>query len=83
MTRPRLLVGLVTLVALVAVVPGPAAAQRVEPGGAPPPGSGPVETRGFVRVIDGDTVEALVRGKRVGIGLAGIDAPPINTDCGR
>ena len=53
----------------------PAVAERVGPGGAPPPGSGPVDLTGFVRVYDGDTFEALIDGKRARIGLAGINAP--------
>jgi hypothetical protein len=55
----------------------------VEPGGAPPPGSGPVDVSSFVRVIDGDTIEAYLGGTRAGIGLIGVDAPMGNTACGR
>jgi glucose/arabinose dehydrogenase len=53
-----------------------------EPGGAPPPGSGPFEINNFVRVIDGDTIEVDLEGSRVGVGLIGIAAPQGNTACG-
>jgi glucose/arabinose dehydrogenase len=36
-----------------------------------------------VRVIDGDTIETWLDGKRVGIGLVGVSAPQANTQCGR
>ena len=55
----------------------------VPPGGAPAPGSGPRQIAGYIRVIDGDTVEAWIDGKRVAIGILGVDAPQGNTDCGR
>jgi glucose/arabinose dehydrogenase/endonuclease YncB( thermonuclease family) len=82
-TRLRLLIILVFLVLLVRLEPMPVRAQRVEPGGAPPAGSGAVEASGFIRVIDGDTIETWIDGKRVGIGLIGTSAPMGNTDCGR
>ncbi|MGH3117192.1 MAG: PQQ-dependent sugar dehydrogenase, partial [Gaiellales bacterium] len=50
------------------------------PGAAP---SGAINFRGFVRVIDGDTIEINLNGRRVGIGILGIDAPQGNTPCGR
>ena len=56
---------------------------RVNPGGAPPPGSGTFEVRGFVRVIDGDTLDTYLRGSRTGVGIVGIAAPPITTPCGK
>src|SRR5688572_17448535 len=37
---------------------------------------------GFVRVIDGDTVEIWKDDRRWGIGLIGIEAPQANTACG-
>ena len=87
MMSPRLLIGLMCLLmclaVLVSITPTGVEAQRVGPGGAPPPGSGPAEVTGFVRVIDGETIETLVDGKLVGIGLIGIEAPMGNTDCGR
>ncbi|HXF56088.1 MAG TPA: PQQ-dependent sugar dehydrogenase, partial [Actinomycetota bacterium] len=57
--------------------------QRVPPGGAPPRGSGDLSYPGFVRVIDGDTVELYLRGTQVGVGFIGIDAPRINARCGQ
>jgi len=83
MISRRLLLGLLSLFLILGLGPAPAGAQRVEPGGAPPAGSGPIDVSGFVRVIDGDTVEAYLGGKRVGIGLIGVDAPRGNTACGR
>ena len=81
MLNRRWLLGLVSLCFVLG--PAPAGAQRVGPGGAPPVGSGPVDVTGFVRVIDGDTIEAYIGGKRAGIGLIGLDAPMGNTACGR
>ena len=52
-------------------------------GQAPPLGSGTLAIPGGVRVIDGDTVEVYVSGRRIGIGLIGIRAPMGNTPCGR
>jgi glucose/arabinose dehydrogenase len=42
-----------------------------------------VRVSGPIRVIDGDTLETAVDGKRTGVGVIGINAPPGNTDCGR
>src|SRR4051812_28490608 len=56
--------------------------QSAEPGGAPAPKTGPFRPAGFVRVIDGDTMEASVDGKRIGVGVLGIDAPSYGTPCG-
>jgi endonuclease YncB( thermonuclease family) len=39
--------------------------------------------RGFVRVIDGDSVEAWIDGKKVATGLLGVVVPTLNNDCGR
>ena len=58
-------------------------AQSVPPGGAPPPGSGNIDHQGFVRVIEGDTVEIRIGGSLVGIGFTGVQAPMGNTDCGK
>src|SRR5690349_17450350 len=55
---------------------------RVPAGGAPPEGSGSIDWTGFIRVIDGDTVEILLNGNRVGVAIAGIKAPEVNTPCG-
>jgi glucose/arabinose dehydrogenase len=73
----------VLLVAVAAATITPTTAQRVDDGGAPPPGSGDVDVKGYVRVIDGDTIEVAIGGSRMGVGLIGIEAPPVNTDCGR
>jgi endonuclease YncB( thermonuclease family) len=50
---------------------------------APPPGSGPFDISGFVRVIDGDTVELYIEGHRTGVGIIGIATSMGNTPCGR
>ncbi|MGH3116802.1 MAG: PQQ-dependent sugar dehydrogenase, partial [Gaiellales bacterium] len=42
-----------------------------------------IDFKGFVRVIDGDTIEVRLNGRRAGIAIAGIDAPQGNTACGR
>src|SRR5687767_14689882 len=56
--------------------------QIAVPGGAPEPKNGPFRPQGFVRVIDGDTIEVLIDGRRTGIGILGLDAPPVSTPCG-
>ncbi len=38
---------------------------------------------GFVRVIDGESIETLIDGQRVGVGFIGISVPQANTPCGR
>jgi len=50
---------------------------------APPPGSGPIDFAGFVRVIDGDTFEIYIDGHQSGLGIVGIKVPMGNTACGR
>ena len=50
---------------------------------APPPGSGSFDLEGFVRVIDGDTLEAYINGRQSGIGIIGIRVPMGNTPCGK
>ena len=79
----RLTVVLLGLMLLVGLGTVTAQDQRAEAGGAPVAGSGSVEIAGPVRVIDGDTIEAFIHGRRVGVGLIGIDAPMGNTACGR
>src|SRR5215208_741744 len=78
-----LLLLLVVLVSVLAMSSNAAVAERVPPGGAPRPGSGPKDVTGFVRVIKGDTFEAYVDGQRSAIGIVGIEAPVANTDCGK
>ena len=48
----------------------------------PPRGSGWMPVTGFVRVIEADTLEIEVDGRRMGIAVAGIIGPPGNTSCG-
>jgi endonuclease YncB( thermonuclease family) len=80
--RWRLLALLLPTVALWTGLLGPAA-HAARPGGAPPPGSGPVDVTGFIRVIEADTVEIRIEGRQVGVGFVGIEAPMGNTACGR
>jgi hypothetical protein len=63
-----LLIGRKALLALLTVLSytESALAQSVPPGGAPPLGSGNIDHQGFVRVIEGDTVEL-----RIGESLVG------------
>lgn len=51
--------------------------------GAPSSGSVGVELEGYVRAIQGDTLDARMSNRRIGIGVAGIRAPKANTPCGR
>jgi endonuclease YncB( thermonuclease family) len=50
---------------------------------APAKGTGAVEALGPVRVIDGDTLEVYIDGKRTGVGIVGIKAPRGNSPCGK
>jgi len=50
---------------------------------APPAGSGPITISGFVRVIEGDTLEVSINGRRVGVGVVGIKALRGNSPCGK
>ncbi len=64
------------------------AQSSVQPGtqlvsGAPLAGAGPVDYKGPVRVIEGDTLEIYPNGTQIGIGLIGIQAAPGNTPCGK
>ena len=43
----------------------------------------PVELQGYVRAIQGDTLDARLSNRRIGIGIAGIQAPTGNTPCGK
>jgi glucose/arabinose dehydrogenase/PKD repeat protein/endonuclease YncB( thermonuclease family) len=86
---------LVALVGLVLVViaggirpPTPADAQHIGPGGAMALAPGPKDVRGFVRVVDADTLDVNIKDadgqtQRVAVGLVGVQAPQGNTDCGK
>ncbi|MGH2490319.1 MAG: hypothetical protein ACRDF9_02310, partial [Candidatus Limnocylindria bacterium] len=50
----------------------PPALRFLGPGGADAVGPGPVDVRGFVRVVDGDTLDVWMRGQRVAVGLVGV-----------
>src|SRR5262249_27363783 len=56
--------------------------QPAGPGGAPDPKSGPFQPTGFVRVVDGDSLEVVIDGRRVAVGILGGDAAPFGTPCG-
>src|SRR3954470_12077108 len=56
--------------------------QPAGPGGAPGPKNGPFQPTGFVRVVDGDSLEMLIDDRRVAVGVLGIDAAPFGTPCG-
>ena len=60
-----------------------AASSLTDPAASPITAPQAITYRGFVRVIDGDTIEVLLNGRRTGIGLVGIDVPQANTSCGR
>ena len=76
---------LILVIVCLAFVPRPGhlLLPTVAAGGAPPPGSGPVDVKGFVRVIDGDTADVWISGNEAAIGAIGIAAPQANTSCGR
>ena len=57
--------------------------ERLPPGGASPRGSGPINLGAFVRVVDGRSIDAVINGSRVAIGVLGVDVPQGNTSCGR
>jgi endonuclease YncB( thermonuclease family) len=42
-----------------------------------------VELEGFVRAVQGDTLDARLSNRRIGIGIIGIRAPQGNTPCGK
>ena len=50
---------------------------------APLRGTGSHSIDGPVRVIEGDTLEVRIEGRRVGVLVAGITAPHANTPCGQ
>jgi endonuclease YncB( thermonuclease family) len=79
-------VGMTALaVAMVLVLAHPPAsllcAQTAPPGGAPPAGTGSIELEGYVRAIQGDTLDARTVRGRVAIGIVGIQAPRGKTPC--
>jgi glucose/arabinose dehydrogenase len=57
--------------------------QPADPGGAPEPKSGPFQPSGFVRVVDGDSLEVVIDERRVAVGIVGIDAPQLSSECGK
>jgi hypothetical protein len=78
----RLLPGLL-LVVLLALPATADAARRVERGGPPPAGSGPITLKTFLRAVDGETLEVFIKGRQVGVRVAGVSTPRPNTTCGR
>src|SRR5918992_1197218 len=93
MVRPSIrrlsLIALVSLVLSVAVdtvqlVRGSVAVaeERGQRDGAPGRG-GPISLTSFVRVVDGQSIDAVIDGRRVAIAVHGIDAPQGNTSCGK
>ncbi|MGI8549495.1 MAG: PQQ-dependent sugar dehydrogenase, partial [Dehalococcoidia bacterium] len=83
MLRTRILLALLILPLLLGARAAPILAQALSPSGAPPAGSGSIDLKGFVRAVDGDTLDVLINGNQVTIGLIGIAAPMGNTPCGR
>jgi endonuclease YncB( thermonuclease family) len=51
--------------------------------GAPAAGTGATALEGFVRAVQGDTLDARMSNRRIGIGIVGIRAPQGNTPCGK
>src|SRR5688572_30908169 len=56
--------------------------QPAGPGGAPDPKGGPFQPDGYVRVVDGDSLDVVIDDRRVAAGILGIDAAPYGTPCG-
>ena len=56
--------------------------QSAMPGGAPEPRNGPFRPAGYVRAIDGESLEALIDGRRTGVAVLGVAAPMLGTPCG-
>ena len=62
----------------------PVAAQSIlPPGGAPVGGTGPIGVEGYLRAVQGDTLDVRVPGGRFAVGVVGIRAPRGNTPCGK
>ena len=76
--------GAAVLVLFLAVGSGVVSAQdrRAEPGSAPLPGRGSIVVEGYVRVVDGSSIEVLLDGRRAAVGVVGIETPQANTRCG-
>src|SRR6266540_362546 len=92
MTLRRIVVALVGLILVFVAggVPLPTIvdAQHIGPGGAMALAPGPQEVRGFVRVVDGDTLDVNIKdpqgqSQRVAVGLVGMQAAQGNTACGK
>ncbi|MFN8556297.1 MAG: hypothetical protein U0531_02740 [Dehalococcoidia bacterium] len=49
----------------------------------PFPATSALQVNSPVRVIDGDTLDMQINGRRVGVGLIGVSAPATDTPCGR
>ena|SRR6266542_3455178 len=86
MTVRRIVVALVGLILafIAGGVPKPSIvdAQHIGPGGAMALAPGPQDVRGFVRVVDGDTLDVYIRdphgqSQRVAVGLIGVQAGPL------
>ena len=77
-TRIRLVTSLLAFLAVVGLT-GVSGELQAAPSGA----KAPVELEGYVRAIVGDTLDARMSNRRVGIGIIGIQAPQGNTACGK
>ncbi|HEY0069958.1 MAG TPA: NPCBM/NEW2 domain-containing protein [Chloroflexia bacterium] len=81
---PVLLAALTVLSALLALVlPQVFTVRSVQAIAAKSALASKLDIDGYVRVIDGDTVEVTPGASRLGVGLIGIIAPQVNTACGR
>ena len=76
-TRMWLVISLLAFLVLVGLTGIPGELQ------AAPGGTAPVELEGYVRAIQGDTLDARMSNRRVGIGIIGIQTPQGNTACGK
>ena len=81
-TAVRLLTRVTTVVACALVLLGPPAILRGAHAAARG-ASGAVELDGYVRVVQSDTLEAMMLNRRVLIGVIGVQAPQANTPCGK
>jgi endonuclease YncB( thermonuclease family) len=68
----------------VTLLAGLASAQKT---GRPPGGTGQdfdeKQLEGYIRAVQGDTLDAKNARSRIGIGIVGVSAPAANTPCGR